>query len=324
MAYNTSGTVGLTVIDTSTLIEHALRRCRILPSAQTPETVQVAKDSLYFLMLNVGNRGLNLWAVEPVFLGVNSGRSLYETPLGTLDVLNVVYSQPTIAAASFNVDTSTLDSAARVLRVGLKLRTAYVGKVKIEGSTDGVAFKELVVTTAGSYGTQAYNWVTVPVIEALKAIRVSSDSVIDVADIQSAIAVYDLPLTPWNRDAYMALNNKSQVGRPSTNYFFEKKLTPTLTIWPVPNNELDHLSLYIHRQSQDIGTLTQQIEIPQRWLDGIIWLLAARLCFELPGVDPTLIESIVSMADRQELEAEEAETDGLPIFLQPSIRCYSA
>ena len=119
------------------------------------------------------------------------------------------------------------------------------------------------------------------------------------------------------------MNNKMQVSRPSVSYFFEKKLTPRLTLWPVPNNETDHLMLFVHRQPQDVGSLGNQLEIPQRWLDGIIWLLAARLCFEIPTVDPSIAQLIVQMADKQVFEAEQSETDGAPIYITPGIGVYS-
>ena len=81
--------------------------------------------------------------------------------------------------------------------------------------------------------------------------------------------------------------------------------------------------IYRHRQPQDVGSLTQQLEIPQRWLDGFIWLLAARLCFELPNVDPATQQIVVQMADKQVFEAEQSETDGAPIYITPGIGCYT-
>jgi len=327
----TSGTVGRTVIDTAAIIEHAFRRCRVSPSAQTPENVQMAQQNLYFLMLDIGNRGLNLWAVDKTLVGLTENQSSYAMPTGTLDVLNIIYSQPTCADGTFTQTstngTTIISNSASAKRVGFTLGTSYTGKIAIQGSTDSVTFTTLTTTANTTFSSGIYNWIDLPVASAYTGIRVlSGDSPvlpITVTDIKVATSIYDLPCTPWNRDTYSALNNKFQTGRPSTNYFFEKKLIPVVTLWPIPDNSLDHIYTFIHRQPQDVGSLVQQIEIPQRWLDGIIWLLAARLCFELPSVDPILMQMILSMADRQELEAEQSETDGLPIYLQPNIGCYS-
>ena len=324
----TSGTVATTTIDTSAVIEHAFRRCRILPSAQTPETVLIAKECLYMLMLNLGNRGLNLWAVEKAFIGLTSGQAKYDTPPGTIDVLNVIYTQPTLETVTFAAvaegGKASLTSAS-VQRVGFTVSTAFTGSLLIQSSTDDITYTTQVTLDSATYNANQYYWADLPVVSAVTNIKVVSAAATYpvVSDIKCASSLYDLPCTQWNRDTYAAINAKNQTGRPSTSYFFEKKLTPTLTLWPVPNNANDHITIYRHRQSQDVGTLTQQLEIPQRWLDGIIWLLAARLCFELPSVDPTLAQLIVTMSDKQEFEAEQSETDGAPIFITPGIGVYS-
>src|SRR5574343_98041 len=101
----TSGTIATTVIDTAKVLEHSVRRIGLIPSALTPEMWMIAKENLYFLMLNLSNRGLNLWAVEKAWIGLQSGKATYNTPAGTLDLVNVTYSTPT-------VDTSTLAAIA--------------------------------------------------------------------------------------------------------------------------------------------------------------------------------------------------------------------
>jgi hypothetical protein len=323
----TSGTVATTTIDTSALLEHAFRRCKVLPSAQTPETVLIAKECLYMLLLNMGNRGLNLWAVEKAFIGLNAGQATYTTPAGTLDVLNVIYSQPTLVTATFAAiaegGKASFTSSA-VTRVGAAFGAAFTGAVIISTSTDDISYAVQTTSPSASYATGSYYWFDLPTITTAAYVKVTTVSPYPtITDIQVATASYDLPCSQWNRDTYAAMPNKLQQGRPSTNYFFEKKLTPTLTMWPVPNNSTDHLTIYRHRQPQDVGTLTQQLEIPQRWLDGFIWLLAARLCFELPSVPDTVINIVVQMADKQVFEAEQSETDGAPIFLTPGIGVYT-
>jgi len=324
----TSGTVATTTIDTASVIEHAFRRCKVVPSAQTPETVLIAKENLYMLLLNLSNRGLNLWAVEKVFVGLTSGKPTYVTPSGTLDVLNVVYSQPTLVDVTFTATAQGGKAAitsASIVRVGFMLSSAYTGQLVIKSSSDDVTYTTLTTLDSVTYAANTYYWADLPAATTAAYFKVESAAVPYpvVSDIKCASASYDLPCTQWNRDTYAAMNAKNQTGRPSTSYFFEKKLTPTVTLWPVPNNNDDHLMLYVHRQPQDVGTLTQQLEIPQRWLDGFIWMLASRLCYELVNIDPSTVQLVVGMAEKQVFEAEDAESDGAPIFLTPTIRGYT-
>lgn len=324
----TSGTVATTTIDTSAVCEHALRRCRVLPSAQTPEIVLIAKENLYMLMLNLGNRGLNLWAVEKAFIGLRHGQATYETPAGTLDVLNVVYSQPTLVTSVFAATAEggkATITAENVVRVGFSVSATFTGELLIRSSADDVTYTTLTTLPSATYTAGQDYWADIPTATSAPYFKVESAAtpypVVDGIKIVSRS--YDLPCSAWNRDTYAVLNDKTQQGRPATSYFFEKKLTPTITLWPVPNNDNDHLLIYRHRQPQDVGSLTQQLEIPQRWLDGFIWLLAARLCFEVPSVDAQTQQIVAQMADKQVFEAEQSETDGAPIFITPGIGVYT-
>jgi len=324
----TSGSIASTVIDTSALIEHAFRRVRVLPSAQTPETVLIAKECLYMLLLNLGNRGLNLWCVDKVIMGVQAGKATYVTPPGTLDVLNVVHTEPAIASSTFTASVTGGTAATggvKGLRLGVKFSTSYTGPLSLSTSDDGVTYTTVDSITTATYQTNQYYWFDLTKVESKPYYAVTGflPSSPVISDLVVCVSLYDLPMTQWSRDTYMAINAKTQQGHPAINYFFEKKLTPTLTLWPVPDKDTNHLTLFIHRQPQDVGSLIQQIEIPQRWLDGIIWLLAARLCFELPTVEVNIAQLVVQMADKQVFEAEQSETDGAPIYLTPGIGVYS-
>jgi len=320
---STSGTVATTVIDTAAMIEHAFRRAKVPPAQQTPETVQIARENLYFILLNLSNRGLNLWAVEKAFIGLTAGQATYDTPAGTLDVLNVVYSTPTLETVSFSTIATggqAAISSAAIIRVGLKFSVAFSGDIQVKSS--GTL---LTALPTYAYSAGQYYWADLPVTTTGTVFTVESAAAPypAVSDIKLVSQVYDLPLSIWNRDTWAALNNKQKQAHPSTNYFFEKKLTPTLTLWPVPDNANDHLMIYRQRQPQDVGTLIQQVEVPQRWYDGIIWLLSAKIGFELPSVDPAHLQLLIQMADKMEFEAEQQETDGAPIYISPGISCYT-
>ena len=59
-----SGTVGTTVIDVQTLIDHGARRAGKLAEELTNEQVQSAKESLFYLLSNMANRGIQYWCIE--------------------------------------------------------------------------------------------------------------------------------------------------------------------------------------------------------------------------------------------------------------------
>ena len=130
-------------------------------------------------------------------------------------------------------------------------------------------------------------------------------------------------MTQFNRMEYAQQVNKTYQQRPCTNFYFEKTIEPTITLWPTPTNDYDQLSVWRHRFVQDVGSLTQQIEVPQQWVEAVIWMLAARLAYELPGVDPGRRTEVVQASVRFLMDAELGETDNAPVYFVPGIGVYT-
>src|ERR1035437_10189263 len=96
----TSGTVGQTIVDTTTFIEHAFRRCGKLATTISSELQLSARENLYFLLSDLANRGLSLWCVQKSVLGVNPNEIQITLPLGTVDVMNALYRTKTDLAGT--------------------------------------------------------------------------------------------------------------------------------------------------------------------------------------------------------------------------------
>jgi len=272
------------------------------------------------LLLSLSNRGLNLWAVERVLSGLVAGQATYVMPSGTLEILNVIYSQPTLqdgALVAISGGAAKVVPLSTAIRIGVLFSSPYTGALSLTGTSN-----TLVSVNSDSYVAGLWYWFDLPVATADTYFGVTGASP-GIQDIGVVILLRDLPMTPINRDTYMSLPNKAQQSRPSVNYWFEKKLSPQNTLWPVPNNNVDHLTLMRHRQVQDVGTLSQQIEVPSRWLEAITWQLSLRLAFELPGIDPARIQLVNSMAGQYLFEDELGETDGMPSQIMPRIAPYT-
>lgn len=133
----------------------------------------------------------------------------------------------------------------------------------------------------------------------------------------------DLPITPLNRDDYYALPNKSQQSAIPVNYWFEKLVSPQLTLWPVPNDSTKKLTLARYRQPQDVGDFQGELEVPLTWTEAIIWQLALRLAYELPEVKPERAKMVEQMAMTMTIESEGGETDSAPVYFAPNISGYT-
>lgn len=325
----TSGTLGTTVIDTARLIEHSARRAGISASKQTPDFIDAATESLYMLMLHLANDGINLWCLEKLFMGLVVGQAGYVLPTGTLEITNPLFSQPTLTTGTTTTTaTSTTfqitDGSITQCRVGFTLSSfSSTDTVVLSYSSDGISWMQLTTFDASLLVAGTQYWAQVDPVSAAAYWKLSTTSA-STSTLVVASKIYDLPVTPWNRDTYSAINNKAQPGRPTTNYFFEKLLNPQITLWPVPTTANDHLTFWRYRQIQDVGSLTQQLEVPARWLESITWQAAFRMAAEFPeSTTPDRIQLCSAMADKFIIDPSSNESDGMPLYLSPNIRGYT-
>lgn len=317
----TSGTVGQTIINTAKVLEHALRRCGLSPTVQTPEVVTIASECLYLLLAHYANRGLNLWCVERTLIGYQVGKKEYLLPVGTNDVLNELHCTPSLLTGVLAGNILTLDSSNTVVRIGVQFSVLPVADFILQTSTDGVAYTNQVsVTYTTVTDTGVIYWYDLDPSVVCQYVKVTGGTA---SALYAANRVTEIPITPINRDTYQEFPNKDFQSGQVTSSYFNKTLTPSLTVWPVPDTATKHMSVVVHRQIQDVGTLTQQLAIPQRWFEATIIQLAFRLALELPGVDPGRVKILTELAEKFQIEAEDEETDSAPIYLRPRIAPYT-
>lgn len=88
----------------------------------------------------------------------------------------------------------------------------------------------------------------------------------------------DRYVTPLSRTEYASLSNKQTQG-PTTQYWFDRLITPTLTMWPVPDSGGPYVfNYYFCSQMQDAGLPGGETpDVPYLWLDVLVSGLAHRL-----------------------------------------------
>jgi hypothetical protein len=103
------------------------------------------------------------------------------------------------------------------------------------------------------------------------------------------------------------------------------EVCPCRCTWPVPNLQASTYQIVLWRQRyiMDVGTMTQEVEIPQRWYEAIVALLATRLALEVLEVDPQLVPTLNALADKALMIAQMEERDNSPMMIQPNIGPYT-
>jgi len=133
-----------------------------------------------------------------------------------------------------------------------------------------------------------------------------------------------LQMSRLNRDDYSNLPNQNFTANQPYQYWFDRTIPqPTFYLWPVPSTNFVQATIWYSRQIMDVGALTNQLEIPDRWLMAIQSMLAHQMSIELPGVDIQRIGYLEAQGEKYFQMAELEERDKSPIYLAPNISVYT-
>ena len=75
--------------------------------------------------------------------------------------------------------------------------------------------------------------------------------------------------------------------------------------------------------SSDLGSLTDQIYVPDRWLPCIQAQLSHKLAMQFPDVEMTRIGYLEQQAEKMFRHASDEDRDKSPIYFQPNISYYT-
>lgn len=327
----TSDTVASTVIDTAVVIDHAVRRIGKSPSILTPELLDTCRNNLYLILTSMINRGANLWCIDRQLIPLYANQASYTLPAGTIDVLNAQYRTPVDLWAGATQTQSTANwkaqfsSGQAISTVGILFGNSGAYNLILEYSSDGLSWSTASAIGATTEVSGAWKWYDIdPAFSALYfRVRETVSGLVNFTKIILASSNYESPMERFSRDTYESQPNKNSPGQP-LNYLYDKQLTPVMTFWPVPNDTNSLVSVKRQRQVQDVGTMSQKIEVPERWFEAVIWMLAKNLAFEFEGVDDARLARCIAMSEKYLTEAENGEVDSAPIFIAPNIRAYTA
>jgi hypothetical protein len=125
----------------------------------------------------------------------------------------------------------------------------------------------------------------------------------------------DQIISPIGRAEYLHIPNKTSQGRAS-QYFFDRQIAPTITIWEVPENSTDQLIYNRFIRIQDIDTAVDTSDIPFRFLpclvSGLAYYLAMKRAPQLLPVLKAVYDEdlIIALTEDREKVAYSAVPSG--------------
>jgi hypothetical protein len=130
----------------------------------------------------------------------------------------------------------------------------------------------------------------------------------------------DRPIMPVSRTEYASYSTKTRQGFP-TVFWFDRLVSPNLTLWPVPAvDTVQTLRYYRVRRIQDAEmTNGQNVEIPYLWLEAF----ADGLTYRLARIwSPQIAVALKAQADESYSIAAAQNVENVSTYISPMIGGY--
>lgn len=357
----TSQTVATVAFSAQQVIDRAYGRCKIKPQLISGELIKIARDNMFLVMADMIADNLLLWtmqsAIYPMYQGVGTISCNQGQIAGVVDVYDVNY-RSLLRQTSGGVATSTSGAVANAFdnnfsttctqgapagsityqfassvtvdTVGILANsTAAAVQYTYQGSNDGVTWTTIYVSPSYAQIAGTWTWADVVIHMPFLYFRVvaGAATTIDFQELFLGNGGTEVPMYRFNRNDYESLPNKYMQSRP-LQFWVDRQFTgPVIVLWPIPSAGEVYSAVtarYI-RYIQDVGSLTNQMEIPSYWLNAFITRLAYAVGRELPiSMMPPLVLQGLKQEAQMEVEVpKNEEIDRGPINIRPYISPYT-
>lgn len=366
----TSGTVSTYSFSLRKVIEHAFRRAGLMPEEASSEQLQIAQDLVFSQTSEWINAGFPLWTRQYLLLGPSLNSPEVACPIGTVDVLHAYWRifQPYRGAAALttgadatalfagqpNADATiagpspgvsvAFASATEIDTIGvLGGATSLTGALEVQTAPDGTTWTTVATLPSTTFTQGAWSYFDLDPVIVAPYVRVIAPSAASWTVNQFNFGLAngeDIMIGPLNIDDYYNQPDKQRTSDRPNSAFVDRQLNqPVIKLWPAPSQSAFYngaIGVLARRYIQDPGALSNAVEVPQRWLEALIWRLATTLIYELPDTDKGAQVSYFSLMAKQQriqqIEAKAAKAEALawseersrsPLRIAPNISAYT-
>ena len=143
----------------------------------------------------------------------------------------------------------------------------------------------------------------------------------DIIDILSVVVRRDgtdYSLERLSRDEYLTIPTKTTQSRPN-QFFLDRQLTPSLKLWPVPENSTDVVYYDALTRMDDADVYTNTMDLPFRFYPCLAAGLAYYIAFKRA---PPRIQVLMPFYEEEFQRAPEVDRDRASFNVAPSFSSY--
>ena len=305
----TSGSINLSA-SRDDIITEALEILGVLAEGTSPSAAQLTScaRTLNYMIKAWQADGINLFAVQQVYLFLIKNQSAYSLISTTTDHYTASFVETTTSAAALSGASSIVVTSATGISASDKIGVYQDGTMHwttVNGAPSGSTVTLTAALTADvASGAVVYAYTS----KAKRPMRVLESVVHD---------ENDTPIHVGSREEYFNQSSKGTDGRVNTIYFDPQVAAPKLYVWPQTDDERHYLKLYIQRTLEDVDAAADEVDFPQEWYLPLAANLAVLLGPKY-GKSLNMLAAISAMADREYQRVSGFDTEAVSIFLAPA------
>jgi len=345
VAYSQTYNFGTTTT-VQAFIDEAFELCGKPGSIIDGLEVTSAIRSLNFLLSEWANKGFNLFTIQKCMMQINVGQPSYLMPPYTVEIPECTASNNTrvLGGTAFSSDGGTASNAFNGNPNSACTQNApdgYISYTYPTGTTPSIYYVGVQNNTSGNYnlvfeysfdgntwingmtiGQQYYPigqiiWAVVPSPINAKAVRIreTGGGTLNVQQIYFSIPNYSRILTPISRSEWTSYPNKQIQATPSS-YYFDRQISPVLTLWPTPDNSYQTLVFNRYQQIMDVTAMNENIQIPQTFMRACSLALASELAYKFA---PERYPELNAKKEIAYMAAKVEDVEHVPLRIMPNL-----
>lgn len=259
----------------------ALRKIGAIASGETPDaqTIQDCSDQLNIMVKALNATGLHIWTESEAILFLQPGQFQYTLGTGSPDSCADTSFSSTTLGASYGLGASSISVLSTTgfgasFNVGIVLDSGSIYWTTQNGAASGLTINltgSLPSSATGGNAVYVYQSNIIRPLRVVSGRRFVFSSSIETQMIQMA------------RIDYRNQPNKSSPGT-ITNWFYDPRgganTQGQIFLWTAPTDVTTCFKFTYWRPVQDFTTAANIPDLPQEWLDALIWNLALKMAPE--------------------------------------------
>jgi hypothetical protein len=161
---------------------------------------------------------------------------------------------------------------------------------------------------------------------ASQAAYVVSPRALRVTDCRYRLNGIDTPMRMFSRQEYFDQPNKTTSPSIPVNFYFDPKVANgTIYLWPAPSAQAvaSYTVNYTYVKFLDIvDDSAQTVDLPQQWIEPIMWNGAKRLMTQYPVNDPNLMQVVLSQAAEYEASLSQWDNEPASLYMSPDYNSW--